>query len=142
MRKIRSTCVRWTAGIAVAVLLGSGAGAGAASASREPVVSDPIVDGLAGPLQFEVSTTGKVLVGQSFSGTVSSIDRKGNLADLFNDPGVDGVSRGAFGTVVYTHTDSEAGAAELRLWSPFGGTTVIADLAAHEAAKNPDAVNS
>lgn len=140
MRKFRSTGARWAVGVAVVV--GMGSAPAAASAAHEPVVSDPIVDGLAGPLQFEVSTTGKVLVGQSFSGTVSLIDRRGDRTDLFDDPGVDGVSQGAFGTVVYTHTDPESGVAELRLWSPFGGSRVIADLAEHEATHNPDAVNS
>jgi hypothetical protein len=102
------------------------------------VVSAPIVDGLAGPLQFEVGRDGKVLVAQSFSGTVSTIDRNGTLKDLFNDPGVDGVSAGAFGTVIYTHTDFENGVAELRIHTPWGEKT-IASTSGYENSKNPDA---
>jgi hypothetical protein len=112
-----------------------------ASAHRAPVVSAPIVDGLAGPLQFEVGHDGKVLVGQSFSGTVSTVDRNGTVTDLFNDPGVDGVSKGAFGTVIYTHTDGETGVVELRLHTPWGPKT-IASTIDHETRKNPDAHQS
>ena len=48
----------------------------------------------------------EALVGQSFSGTVSTVDRKGHVSDLFNDPGVDGVAYGSqWGSVVYTHSE-------------------------------------
>jgi hypothetical protein len=114
------------------------ASATGASAHRAPVVSAPIVDGLAGPLQFEVGRDGKVLVGQSFSGTVSTVDRNGALTDLFNDPGVDGVSAGAFGTVIYTHTDPDTGTADLRLRTRSGGTKIIKSLSGYEGQKNPD----
>jgi hypothetical protein len=112
--------------------------ASAASAHRAPVVSAPIADGLAGPLQFEVEHNGTVLVGQSFSGTVSTIDRNGTVKDLFNDPGVDGVSGGAFGTVIYTHTDPDTGVVDLRIHTPWGPKT-IASTINYENRKNPDA---
>ena len=110
--------------------------AGGASAHRAPVVSAPIADGLAGPLQFEVGRDGKVLVAQSFSGTVSTVDRNGVVTDVFNDPGADGVSAGAFGTVIYTHTE-ESGVAELRLHSRWG-TKTIASTSDFENRRNPD----
>ncbi len=110
-----------------------------ASAGGKAVVSPPIAEHpLAGPLQFEVEPNGTILVGQSFSGTVSSIGRDGKVTDLFNDPGVDGVSAGAFGTVIYTHTDPDAGVAELRLRTPFGQTKTIASTLDYEKRKNPD----
>ncbi|MCU1361970.1 MAG: hypothetical protein JWN99_3259 [Ilumatobacteraceae bacterium] len=122
---------------AAATLLLIAASATTASANHGPVVSDPIVDGLAGPLQFEVNN-GKVLVAQSFSGTVSTIDRRGNVTDLFNDPGVDGVSAGWNGSVIYTHTDPDNGVVELRLHLKSGETKPIADLHQWEHDNNPD----
>jgi hypothetical protein len=109
-----------------------------AAASDGPVVSDPIVSGLAGPLQFEVSWNGTVLVGQSFSGTVSSISKDGTQTDLFNDPGVDGVSDGAFGSVIYTHTDLDNGVVELRVHTKSDQTKTIASTLDHESTDNPD----
>jgi hypothetical protein len=108
------------------------------AAKQTAVVSPPIVDGLAGPLQFEVSWHGRVLVGQSFAGIVTKIDRDGARTDLFTDPGVDGVARGRFGSVIYTHTDFETGVIDLRVRTPSGDTKIIADLIGHERAKNPD----
>ena len=60
-----------------------------------------------------------MLIGQSFSGTVSVLERDGTLTDLFNEPGVDGVSFGIWGSVIYTHSDFETGVKELKLrtWS-------------------------
>ena len=75
---------RWCAGVGLAGLVVA-ATVVPAGAHSTPVVSAPIVDGLAAPLQFEVEH-GKVLVAQSFSGTVSQIDRDGTRTDLFNDP--------------------------------------------------------
>jgi hypothetical protein len=126
------------AATAAALLLGMTTSASAG----DPVVSDPLFDGLAGPLQFEVSPGGKVLVGQSFSGTVSTIGRNGNLTDLFNDPGVDGVASNPHGSVVYTHTDFESGVVDLRLHTPSGGTRILGDLFEHESTENPDQGNA
>ena len=95
--------------------------------------------GSSAPLQFEVQPSGKVLVGQSFSGTVSLIGRHGGVFDLFNDPGVDGVSMGKWGTVIYTHTDFETGVIELRMRNVWGHTTTIASTIDHEVDNNPDA---
>jgi hypothetical protein len=127
--------LRAAVGTAVLVL---GATSASASAHHGPVVSDPIYDGLAGPLQFEVSNSGKLLVAQSFSGTVSTISRNGAIEDLFNEPGVDGVSAGFHGSVIYTYTDPETGAAELRMHTKSGNTHTIADIAEHENTENPD----
>jgi len=137
--------------VAVAGLLVAAPSASASGGYRhDPVVSDPIVDGLAGPLQFEVGPKGKILVGQSFSGTVSEVDRTGNVTDLFNDPGVDGVARGPWGSVLYTHTEGIGPDAppdaipvgELRLRTAKGEVTTIASTRDFEEARNPDSKNS
>lgn len=133
--------------VIVALLVAVGVGAPASAGGRRPAVSPPWVDGLAGPLQLEIIGDGKVLVGQSFSGVVSTVTRRGTQTDLFSDPGVDGVAEGKRrGTVVYTWTyfpDPETDpdgvpAAELRARTTRGQTWPIADLRAYEEANNPD----
>lgn len=124
--------------VGVTALLSGVATPSAGAGGGGPVVSAPLYDGLIGPLQFEVSPSGKVLVGQSFSGTVSLIDRNGAITDLFNDPGVDGVSQGKFGSVIYTHTDFDTGVIDLRMRTAHGETKIIADLIGHETTRNPD----
>ena len=134
---------KWMGAISAGVVMGSlvigvgnaGASPYAPPAPAAPVVSAPITEGLAGPLQFEVSDSGRVLVAQSFSGTVSVVGRDGTVSDLFNDPGVDGVAAGPFGSTWYTHTDD--GVAELRLRF-FGQSRTVADLHAYEVSRNPD----
>lgn len=134
---------RKTRGVGAVVIAASTLllGAGNASATGRhstPVVSPPIVEGLAGPLQFEVGDHGRVLVAQSFSGTAPVVNRKGEIKDLFNDPGIDGIAAGPWGSILYTHTDQEAGIAELRLHTREGNTRTLADLHAYEVKKNPD----
>jgi hypothetical protein len=104
----------------------------------EPVVSAPIAQGLAGPLQFEVSDRGNILVGQSFAGTVTSIDPNGTRKDLFGGVAVDGVSAGRWGSVIYTNSNPDEGFAELKIRLPNGVTKTIADIHRYEADHNPD----
>ena len=146
---------RRVARLGVAVAIGAativgGAGQASAGGGHAPKVSAPLAQGLAGPLQIDVGRDGKVLVGQSFSGTVSTVDRHGHQSDLFNDPGVDGVAYGSqWGSVVYTHSElADPSAppppgfvpkAELRFRSGKGEVKVIASTLDAETAKNPDA---
>jgi hypothetical protein len=132
-RTVRLACrAIGVAGLAGALL------AAPAAATDGPVVSEPIVDGLAGPLQFEVARNGTILVGQSFSGNRLEGRSRRNGHRSLNDPGVDGVSDGAFGTVIYTHTDLENGVVELRLRTKLGQTKTIASTLEHERDHNPD----
>jgi hypothetical protein len=154
-RKLRKTRVGVAVAVGAAALLATPGVASAGSyhhhhQPKAPVVSAPLADGLAGPLQFEVNRfDSKVLVGQSFSGTVSTIDRHGHQHDLFNDPGVDGVAYGPlWGSVVYTHTESAGPEgppppgfvpdAQLRFRAANGTTKTIADTYDYESSKNPD----
>ncbi len=113
-------------------------GHGHPSHGGEPVVSAPIAEGLVGPLQIDVSDRGKVLVGQSFAGTITQIDSNGARTDLLTGAAVDGVSYGAFGSVIYTNSNPEEGFAELKVRLPNGSTKTIADIRAYEASRNPD----
>jgi hypothetical protein len=123
--------------VGIATLVFAATSSTASAHGGAPVVSDPLVDGLAGPLQIEVSH-GKVLIGQSFSGTVSVLERDGTLTNLFNEPGVDGVSFGIWGSVIYTHSDFANNIKQLKLRTFWGETKVIGRLALHEDTKNPD----
>jgi hypothetical protein len=149
-RKRRAARLGIAAVMAAGVLVGGAGTASAGGRPHGPVVSAPLADGLAGPLQIDVGRDGKVLVGQSFSGTVSTVDRKGHVSDLFNDPGVDGVAYGSqWGSVVYTHTESAGPEgppppgfvpkSELRFRSAKGEVKTITSTLDHEQSKNPDA---
>ncbi len=107
--------------------------------SNHPQTPDVRADGLAGPLSIDVGHRGDVLVGQSFSGAVSSIWWNGRVTDLVNEPGAEAVAYGPFGTVLYTVTD-EAGAS-LKVRLPSGATYVLANLGRYERVHNPDAAS-
>lgn len=127
--------------VGVTALMVGVAPAGAHQRPTTPKVSDPLASGLAGPLQFEVSHRGDVLVAQSFSGAISSISRKGQVNELFSSPGADGVAAGPFGSVIYTNTampDDGPPVAQLMIRTRSGHVRVLADLQAYEAANNPD----
>ena len=48
------------------------------SAPASPVVSDPIVSGLVGPLQIDLGHHGKIYVAQAFSGVLTQVNRDGS----------------------------------------------------------------
>lgn len=109
-----------------------------------PVVSPPLVTGLAGPLQIDVGATGQVYVGQAFAGVLTKVRPNGTTKDLVTAPGqeISGVaSRG--NDVVFTVTGGDPAhpTALLRQRLANGTVRTIADLYAFEKAHNPDAVN-
>ena len=111
--------------------------------AKAPVVSPPIAEGLAGPLQIDVNRHG-IAVAQSFSKTVSKVRANGTTKDLVTESG--NPNRGADvagvllrkGGVVYTHTIGARGLAKLKFVSNNGNTRTIADLAEYEGTANPD----
>ena len=106
-----------------------------------------MASGLAAPLQIDVSSQG-VLVGQSFGGMVSVVDRHGTVSNLVEGDPLDGVAWRPGGNVLFTHTDGESldeqgvAEAELRIRRRDGSIHTIADLRAFEEANNPDSINS
>jgi hypothetical protein len=112
-------------------------------------VSDPIIDGLSGPLGLAVGSDGTVYVTQSsfeaFSGTLTAVGKKGTT-DLVSSSGsvIDGVDATGKGTVTYTTIgeDEEGFFAEVRRVQPNGKVRVLADTLAFETANNPDQVNT
>lgn len=114
------------------------------SAPAAPV-SDPIVTGLAGPLQIDLGGNGNIYVAQSFASTLTKVRANGTTQDLLSEPGgeardVSGVSSGAYG-VAYTTTFFDPSAREglLKVRRPSGHVVKVADLWKFEKKNNPDA---
>lgn len=139
----RKATRRFTTAAVVAVVSVGGAGIGSAGASGS---QKTLASGLAAPLQIDVSSQG-VLVGQSFSGAISVVDRHGMVGDLLQGEALDGVAWRPGGNVLFTHTDFESldehgvGEAELRIRRRDGSVDTIADLREFEETNNPDAHN-
>ena len=128
--------------LAVVSVGGLSMGTAGATGSQRTLAS-----GLAGPLQIDVSQRG-VLVGQSFSGALSVVDRHGTVTDLLQGEALDGVAWRPGGGALFTHANFDSlddqGVADtsLRLLRPNGSVRVIADLRAYEEANNPDGGNA
>jgi hypothetical protein len=128
-----------TAAVAAVVSIGAtGIGTAGAQGGQRTLAS-----GLAGPLQIDVSRQG-VLVGQSFAGLLSVVDRQGTVTTLLGGQAIDGVAWRPGGSTLFTYSDfdslDEQGVAdtELRIRRPNGSVHTLADLRAHEKAENPD----
>ncbi len=114
------------------------------SAPASPVVSDPIVSGLVGPLQIDLGHHGKIYVAQAFSGVLTQVNRDGTTEDLTSEPtGIDGVASGRRG-VAYTTTDFAPATrnALLKIRKHDGTVKTVADLWPYEQENNPDQVNT
>lgn len=113
--------------------------------AHEPEV---VVDGLVGALTLAVADRGDVLVTQSFTGTLSSVDTRGRVRDIRQLPNPEA---GELIGVAYEKSSSYhietdfSGAAptsHVVKTSKNGRRTVVSgDLWAYETARNPDARN-
>jgi DNA-binding beta-propeller fold protein YncE len=113
----------------------------AAPAVAVPTPSDPIAEGLAGPLQFELGENGQVYVAQAFAGLLTKVRADGTTKTLVSEPGeIAGVTAQGY-TVTYTFTGGteEEPVALLKQRRPNGHVRTIADLGEFEAQENPDA---
>lgn len=129
------------AGLLASALAGLALLAPASPASAVPTPSDPIAEGLAGPLQIDLGHRGQIYVSQSFSGVLTKVRGNGTTKDLVTEPGeVAGVaSRGYAVAYTFTGGTEEEPVALLKHRRPNGRVTTIADLGAFEAKHNPDA---
>ena len=122
--------------------------AGSVPASAAPIVSEPIAQGFAGPLGLAVGDDGTIYVGESFSGRLTTINKKGHRDTLVDVAGneVAGIAAAGRGTVVYTQTlfDGAPGEeappldASLNGVRPNGKTRTIASTMDYEEQANPD----
>jgi hypothetical protein len=108
-------------------------------------VSEPIIDGLAGPLQLAVGSDGTIYVSQTFAGTLTAVRKKGTT-DLVSTPGTDisGIDAKGRGTVTFTTSgESDDGFfALVKRVLPNGRVRTLGDVGTYEATANPDQVNS
>ena len=108
------------------------------------VPSEPIVSGLAGPLQLDVGSNGQIYTGQSFAGLLTKVRPNGTTKDLVAEPGeVAGVASNGY-DVAYTFTggDEEHPIALLKRRFANGTVRTVANLGAYEKKHNPDARNT
>lgn len=121
----------------------------AAPAAADWTVSQPLAEGLAGPVGLSVSNNGVLYVGELFSGNLTKIDRAGERTTVVSAPagpegpsgGIAGVEATRLAQAAYvTSGGTEAGPfGELRGFNYRGETRLLADLAAWEQAEDPDA---
>lgn len=113
------------------------------AALAAPAPSDPIAQGLAGPLQFEVSPNG-IYVGQSFAGVLTKVRPNGTTSNLVASPGngITGVATRGYDVVFTWRSNDEANpASALKRRFANGTVRTIANLYAFEKRTNPDARN-
>ncbi|WP_402469648.1 ScyD/ScyE family protein [Isoptericola aurantiacus] len=139
-RTLLSSCAAALAALALA------ASPAAAHGSKDHFPPEPttVTDGLVSPLSLAVGPHGTTFVSQNFAGLLTAVDRHGGSTVLYaSDDGaeVGGVSY-AGRTVTFTETGATQTVQRLRLdrsGTPRGNPTVLADVGAYEAARNPDA---
>ena len=107
---------------------------------------ETIVQGLAGPLQFDVGAGGQIYVGQDFAGTLTKVRLDGSTTDLVSRPGTEiaGVASRGYDVVFTSSNGGETTpATKTALERRFANGTVhtIANLLKFEQTHNPDAGN-
>ena len=121
---------------------GPGGGDGGGAVGR---LSDPLLTGLAGPLQIAVGDErNDVYVAQGFGNTLTKLTKKSQRDYAVN--GMDGIDE-AGGVVFYTiRGEGEPGQqptfSTLLRWGRDGNVRSWADLLYHETKTNPDKVNT
>ena len=127
------------AALTVALVMGAALPAGAAE------VSQPLVDGLIGPLGLAIGNDGTMYVAESFAGQLTAVSKKGQRTVLAQTEGaaVSGVDAGGKGQAVFTSTiaPEEGPAVDTTLESvtPQGKTRTLTSLQDYEEEFNPDA---
>ncbi|MCK0117559.1 ScyD/ScyE family protein [Isoptericola sp. S6320L] len=139
MRRTLSSC----AAVVAALVLAATPAAAHGSHDPRPPSSTTIASGLVTPLSLAVGPRGTTFVSQNFAGLLTAVDRRGEASVLYaSDDGAE------VGGLSYTHrtvTFAETGATQTvkqlhldKRGNPRGEPTVLADVGAYEAAKNPD----
>lgn len=99
-------------------------------------VSDPLVDGLVGPLGLAVGDDGSLYVAQSFAGLITTIDKKGATSNVDVGGFPTGVAAAGRGTFSYTLSGPPPQGVHRML--PNGKHTLLGDTSSIELAENPD----
>jgi hypothetical protein len=128
--------------VAVTALLAA-AGLAVPSSAAAMRAPDVIGSGFAGPLQIDIGHKNQIYVAQDFAGIVTKLQPNGTTKDIVHEQGeVAGVaSRGYDVAYTFIAGDPAHPVALLKERLANGTMKTIADLAAYEAAHNPDARN-
>ncbi|MWB99479.1 ScyD/ScyE family protein [Agromyces seonyuensis] len=124
-----------TLGLAAPAAAGGGGG-------QTPPTPSVVADGLVTPLGLAATASGGVLLTQNFLGALNAVDRKGALSEIAAAPGFELSAPSVAGkSIYYFQVAMDHSSAVLTKRT---GTTSsqVADLAAYEAAANPDQVNT
>jgi hypothetical protein len=107
---------------------------------QPPTLSEPIAQGLVGPLQIEVDG-GTIYIAQSFAGVLTKVTKNGST-DIVSNPGgeVSGIAvKGK--SIFYTAGNGELPANTVNRLRK-GESSVVVDTLEYEKANNPDAEQS
>lgn len=140
--RIPRVLVALTAAATALVLVSPGSAAARTGASG-PTVSDPIVTGLAGPLQIAVSGD-RIYVGQAFAALLTKVRANGstvNLTSAGDEIAGVAVRRHTVAFTTSTFDPAAPGAALMVRW-PDGTVRQVADLYDFEVTHNPDHRNT
>jgi hypothetical protein len=126
-RTIRTSAVALAACVA---LVAPASPAGAAT------VSDPLLEGLAGPLGLAVGDDGSLYVTQSFAGLITTLDKKGDQSTVDVGGFPTGVAAEGRGTFSFTLSGPPPQGVHRML--PNGKHKFLGDTSTLEFTKNPD----
>jgi hypothetical protein len=112
-------------------------------------ISRPIATGLATPLGLAVGDNGTLYVSQTFAGVLSSINRRGRVADIAYSPdpnaGISGVAtdrrRGVLFTVAGYDPSNDDYIGLVQRYKLRDKVTTVGDPGTHEETSNPDQDN-
>lgn len=113
------------------------------------VVSEPIVEGLAGPLGLAVAGDGSAYVAQTFAGKLTKVGPTGTVSDVAMatspDSSITGVAVRGKQRVIYTESgfsppEDYIGFLQWLRWN--GTVKTLGDTATHEVTKNPDSTST
>jgi len=127
-------------GLGVASVAAVAAPATAAPSPGEPSV---LASGFIAPLGLTVDRDGTAIVTSGFGyGILSTVDRQGTVTNVIEAPGEEIGAPAVDGKSIYYLRGNDAHTEALYYELRDGASTAIADLAAYEAAENPDSVNT
>lgn len=134
--------------IPLLVLTGLFTAASLAPAGAAATVSDPIIQGLAGPLGLAVTSDGTVYVSQTFAGLLTSVGPNGGAKVIASssDPNasIAGVAATGKSNITFTLSGEDNGdyIGLIQRVQPNGTVKTIGDPGTYEETRNPDRRNS
>ncbi|MCU0284371.1 MAG: ScyD/ScyE family protein [Candidatus Nanopelagicales bacterium] len=141
----RSVAAGLAAGLALSLPAAATANAAPIPERKDPAVRT-VFSGLSAPVLGLAVKDGQTFAAETFAGTVKHVNRVGRAYDIIAEPGevINGVAKGPRHAIYYLLGKGDPAGPPQGVLKRFrnGQVATLADLAAHETATNPDAVNS